>query len=225
MTSHSLSCHGYRFPPEIISHAVWLCRRFCLSFRDVEDLLAERGVTVSYEAEGRGVPQDEAEAVRWYRRAADQGHAAAQYNLGGLYLYAEGRGVPQDEAEATRWFRLAADQGLAAAQYNLGGLYLYAEGRGVPQDEAEATRWFRLAADQGLAAAHYRLGVMYRDGEGVTQDLVAAHMWMSLAAARLSAAGRFTYAQARDLVAKEMTAEQITEAQRRAREWKPAAPQ
>ena len=43
------SYHGYRFPPEIISHAVWLYHRFCLSFRDVEDLLAERGITVSYE--------------------------------------------------------------------------------------------------------------------------------------------------------------------------------
>jgi len=42
--------HGYRFPPEIISHAVWLYFRFSLSFRDVEDLLAERGITVSYEA-------------------------------------------------------------------------------------------------------------------------------------------------------------------------------
>ncbi len=50
MTPPALSYHGYRFPPEIISHAVWLCHRFCLSFRDVEDLLAERGVTVSYEA-------------------------------------------------------------------------------------------------------------------------------------------------------------------------------
>jgi putative transposase len=42
--------HGYRFPPEIISHAIWLYHRFCLSFRDVEDLLAERGVEVSYES-------------------------------------------------------------------------------------------------------------------------------------------------------------------------------
>ncbi len=50
MTSQSPSYRGYRFPPEIISHAVWLYHRFCLSFRDVEDLLAQRGVTVSYEA-------------------------------------------------------------------------------------------------------------------------------------------------------------------------------
>ena len=43
------SYYRYRFPPEIISHAVWLYYRFCLSFRDVEDILAERGITVSYE--------------------------------------------------------------------------------------------------------------------------------------------------------------------------------
>ncbi len=42
--------YGHRFPPEIISHAVWLYHRFCLSFRDIEDLLAERGVEVSYES-------------------------------------------------------------------------------------------------------------------------------------------------------------------------------
>ena len=49
MTSQLPSYRGYRFPPDIISHAVWLYHRFCLSFRDVEDLLAQRGVTVSYE--------------------------------------------------------------------------------------------------------------------------------------------------------------------------------
>ncbi len=49
MTSHVPSYHGYRFPPEIISHAVWLYHRFCLSFRDAEDLLAQRGITVTYE--------------------------------------------------------------------------------------------------------------------------------------------------------------------------------
>jgi putative transposase len=48
--TYAASYHGYRFPPEIISHAVWLYHRFCLSFRDTEDLLAQRGITVSYEA-------------------------------------------------------------------------------------------------------------------------------------------------------------------------------
>jgi putative transposase len=50
MKNHTPSYHGYRFPPEIISHAIWLYHRFCLSFRDVEDLLAERGIIVSYES-------------------------------------------------------------------------------------------------------------------------------------------------------------------------------
>ena len=49
MHAQTPSYHGYRFPPEIISHAVWLYYRFCLSFRDVGDLLAMRGVIVSYE--------------------------------------------------------------------------------------------------------------------------------------------------------------------------------
>ncbi len=49
MNAKTPSYHGYRFPPEIISHAVWLYYRFCLSFRDVEDVLAKRGVIVSYE--------------------------------------------------------------------------------------------------------------------------------------------------------------------------------
>ena len=49
MNAKTPSYHRHRFPPEIISHAVWLYYRFCLSFRDVEDLLAKRGVIVSYE--------------------------------------------------------------------------------------------------------------------------------------------------------------------------------
>ena len=54
MTSQPPSYRGYRFPPEIISHAVWLYHRFGLSFRDVEDLLAERGVSVTYESVHQG---------------------------------------------------------------------------------------------------------------------------------------------------------------------------
>ena len=50
MNTQTPSYRGYRFPPEIISHAVWLYPRFCLSFRDVEDLLAQRGIIVTYEA-------------------------------------------------------------------------------------------------------------------------------------------------------------------------------
>ena len=115
---------------------------------------------------GRGVPQDDAEAVRRYRRAADQGHAEAQFHLG--CMYSEGRGVPQDDAEGARWCRRAAEQGYKSAQFNLG--CKYATGHGVPQDDAEAVRWYRLAADRGDANAQLDLGLMYSEGRGVPQD-------------------------------------------------------
>ncbi len=81
------------------------------------DAEAQYDLGVMY-ANGLGVPEDDAEAVRWFRLAADQGLANAQYNLG--VMYASGEGVPQDYAEAVRWYRLAAEQGDAGAQSFLG---------------------------------------------------------------------------------------------------------
>jgi hypothetical protein len=107
---------------------------------------------------GRGVPQDDAEAVRWYRLAADQGHATAQANLG--VMYADGQGVPQDYVEAVRWYRLAADQGHARAQGNLG--VMYGTGEGVPQDYVQAHMWFNLAASR-MASGHRQHAVDGRD--------------------------------------------------------------
>jgi hypothetical protein len=66
---------------------------------------------------GQGVAQDDVEAARWYRNAADQGEAAAQSGLG--IMYQNGQGVPQDDAEAMKWYRKAADQGDATAKKNL----------------------------------------------------------------------------------------------------------
>ena len=129
-------------------------------------------------ANGEGVPQDAAEAVRWYRLAAEQGDADAQFNLG--VMYANGEGVPKDNAEAVRWYRLAAEQGLASAQFNLGSMC--ANGEGVLKDNAEAARWFRLAAEQGDADAQFNLGVRYDNGDGVLKDSearahVVQHRW------------------------------------------------
>jgi TPR repeat protein len=63
---------------------------------------------------GQGVAKDDAEAVRWYRLAAAQGHAGAQFNLGNMF--AKGRCVAKDDAEAVRWWCLAAAQGHVSAQ-------------------------------------------------------------------------------------------------------------
>ena len=164
------------------------------------------GVAYDY---GNGVTEDDREAVKWYRLAAEQGYAVAQYNLG-LMLY-KGRGVTQDEGEAVKWFRLAAEQGYADAQFNLG--IMFANGSGVTQDVREAVKWYRLAAEQGHAVAQFNLGIMFANGEGVIEDDVLAYMWINIASSNDAEPA----AEARSVLKKRMTREQIAEAQRRAR--------
>ena len=112
-----------------------------------------------------------------------------------------------------------AEQGHAPSQYNLG--VRYTNGQGVPQDYKEAVRWYRAAANQGYADAQNNLGFMYNYGQGVPQDYIQAHMWYNLAAASGGDDDREMAAKNRDLIAEKMTSEQIAEAQRLAREWKP----
>ncbi len=100
-------------------------------------------------------------------------------------------------------------------QFNLGSMY--DKGEGVPQDYKEAARWYRAAAEQGHANAQLYLGGMYQRRQGVPQDYVQAHMWFNLAA---SGVGELAVKN-RDSIAEKMTSEQIAEAQRLAREWKP----
>jgi uncharacterized protein len=93
---------------------------------------------------GRGIPQDYAEAAKWYRKAAEQGYADAQYFLG--HMYYEGEGVPQDYTEAAKWYGKAADQGNAYAQIFLG--LMYSGGIGVSQDYVLAYLCFNLATSR-----------------------------------------------------------------------------
>ena len=93
----------------------------------------------------KGVAQDYAEALRWYRAAAERGNAAAQFNLG--CMYDNGLGADQDHAEAARWFRAAAEQGNAEGQFYLG--LMYANGQGVAQDYVTAHMWLNIAASSG----------------------------------------------------------------------------
>ncbi len=117
-----------------------------------------------------------------------------------------------DYATAVKEWRPLAEQGYADAQTLLGGMY--AAGLGVPQDDTEAIRWFRMAAEQGYANAQYSLGRKYAVGRGVPQDFVQAYKWLDLAAAQ----GNERAKRIRDRTAELMTAEQIAEAQRLARE-------
>jgi TPR repeat protein len=95
------------------------------------------------------VAKDAAEAVKWFRKAGEQGNADAQNKLG--CCYEEGSGVKKDLAEAAKWYRKAAEQGNAAAQYNLG--VCYKSGTGVPKNFVEAHKWHNLASAQGFGTA------------------------------------------------------------------------
>ena len=163
----------------------------------------------------KGTPQDYAEAVRWWKKAADQGEAWAQSCLG--LAYDRGQGVPQDYAEAVRWWKRAADQGNADAQ-NLVGSACYA-GKGVPQDYAEAVRWWKRAADQGDAGAQNSLGVAYFTGKGVPQNYVEAYFWGNLAAALGKGGTEKSVASARDHAAAQLSPSELSATQKRCRQW------
>jgi TPR repeat protein len=120
-----------------------------------------------------GLAKNEAQAVYWLRKAADQGNAMAQNGLG--ILYRDAKGVPQDYSKAVYWFRKAADQDNPDGQTNLGVMYQL--GWGVKQNYAEAVRWYRKAANQGHALGENNLGTMYQNGRGVAQDYAEAVRW------------------------------------------------
>jgi uncharacterized protein len=91
--------------------------------------------------EGYGVERDSQQAASWYQKAAEQGHAEAQYNLG--RLYAAGKGIPRDEELAVNWIRASASQGYVPAQALFGTRY--ATGSGIAQDHRLAYLWLTLA--------------------------------------------------------------------------------
>lgn len=111
--------------------------------------------------------------------------------------------------------RELADSGNVEAQYWTA--YNYEHGRVFPRSQLEAASWFQRAANGGDTTSMIILGFMYENGRGAPQDYILAHMWFNLAAAR----GCDGIDASRDRVAKLMTPDQITEAQRLAREWKP----
>jgi TPR repeat protein len=163
---------------------------------------------------------DYTDALKLARPLAEQGDARAQALLGLVYSTTS-RGIPRDDLEAAKWFRLAAGQGDASAQFNLG--VMHAEGHGVTQDFGEAVRWYQMAADQGYPQAQFNLGLWYATDEAAF-DRVLAHKWLNLAAGRFPASdtrGRNAAVQNRDLVAAKMTPEQLAEAQRLTRDWRP----
>lgn len=129
-------------------------------------------------ANGKGVEQDSASAVRWLRRAAKQGWFPAQTLL--AWCYASGNGVNQDAAQAIEWYTKAAEQGDADAMCSLADLFH--EGRpGVEVNPQAMLKWYEQAAGLGHPKAQYMLGKLLAEGTLVQQNDEAAFQWLTLA--------------------------------------------
>lgn len=126
--------------------------------------------------------------MKWFRLAAEQGHAHAQGSLG--FMYYNGEGGPQNYQEAMKWWTLTAKQGHARAQKNLA--VMYENGHGVPENYQEALKWYRLAAEQGDTTAQHNLGSMYDDGRGVPKNEQEAMKWYELIAEKGDASDHYS---------------------------------
>jgi TPR repeat protein len=170
-------------------------KRLWLPLAERGDAPAQLGLAVMYFL-GQGVQRNMAAALDWCQKAADQGLATAQYELGQFYEH-PWRPELQNYSEAAKWYRKAADQNYARAQDQLGAMYEF--GLGVPRDYTKAEEWFakagdlasvanmydavahdpgkaanwkRKLADQGNKPAKSDLGEMYGNSKRARQDLL-----------------------------------------------------
>jgi TPR repeat protein len=163
---------------------------------------------------GDGVPQNDTEAFRWYKLAADQGNASGQVSIGNAFSRGIG-GVAQDSDEAMKWYRRAAEQGSPDGEAGLGkafeerndyqsampwlvkaanhgsswaeielGLLLEEGHGGVPRNYGYAMQWFLIAARRGDAEAGIYIAEMYQNGWGMKVDYKEAMRWLQMAADR-----------------------------------------
>lgn len=162
-----------------------------------------------------GFLKDDKEAVKWYIKAAEQGDTDAQHRLAIGYYF--GEGVLEDKKEAVKLFRKAAEQGHKASQYCLG--FAYDNGIGVLEDDRESTKWYRKAAEQGEALAQHNLAIAYSYGRGVPEDYIVAYAWVNLAGAN-----GMDVKSTREIFKRELTSDQIADAQKLSREMLAANP-
>ena len=153
----------------------WYCSKECFTIawpdhkgqcKDAVEMIA-----------GRSIDEFDKDFER-YKRQAEAGNAAAQYNLGLCYFY--GTGVAVNMHEAIKLFTRAAEAGNMTAQYNLG--ICYYNGHGVAVDKREAVKWYMLAAKAGSTDAQNSLGLCYEQGDGVAVNMHEAIKWYTLAA-------------------------------------------
>ncbi|KAG0314859.1 hypothetical protein BGZ97_008879 [Linnemannia gamsii] len=145
------------------------------------DLEAQVALGDAYET-GVGLSMDYTSAMKYFRKAANQGHVMAQYRVG--LLYTHGRGVQRNELEAQEWFRKAAEKELPEAQYMIGWLrrYRYTYMYMYSSDHYPMSMtWFLKASEQGYAKADVDIGYLFKEGLGVPRDYKKAIEWFQKA--------------------------------------------
>jgi TPR repeat protein len=135
--------------------------------------------------EGRGVQRDQAEALKWYHKAARQKNATAMFNLGTAYYNGDGVGI--NDTLSCAWFLLAKEQGSPNAKEALSKdgkkllstdlvsawfviAMMYRKGEDLERNDAEAIKWLTKAADNGNPDAKVQIATMYANGQGVPKD-------------------------------------------------------
>jgi TPR repeat protein len=127
---------------------------------------------------GSGMPQSDAEALKWYRKAAEAGDAGAFAVV--ARFYGEGKGTARDDTEALAWWRKAAESGNGYGMNEVG--WFYENGWGAAKDYAQAMDWFRKAAEVGDRTGMHNVGWLYEKGLGVAVDYEEAMVWYRKAA-------------------------------------------
>jgi len=166
-------------------------------------------------AEGKAVPKDSQEAVKWYERSAASGFAAAQYRLGTAFEH--GLGVDKDLDQAKLWYLRSAEAGNRMGMHNLAALH--ASGPDGDRDFNVAARWFEEAAKRGVLDSQFNLGMLYARGLGVSQDFAQSYKWFSIAAAN----GDKDASKARDDVARSLDPGQMSTIKQELAGWRPEA--
>ena len=194
------------------------------AFDKLQQLAENNNVSAQYRLgqmfeRAKGVVQNLPDAVQWYRRAAERGHAFSQARLGLIHFldplspaaltpdeferfggeprsgtvlkesFPNGFVVEKDHVQAAHWNRLAAEAGVAEAQARY-GLQL-ANGLGLDRNVTEAERWFLAAAAQGETAGQLWLGILYAGGYGSPSDFPRAIEWLTKAAAGGSSVAQY----------------------------------
>lgn len=182
------------------------------------DADCQAGLGMFYENGSDGVREDHAEAIRWYRKAAEQGLVITQVVL--AKIYEGGYHVPQDYAEAAKWYLMAAERGDLNSQETIA--LFYWSGKGIPANRVRAHMWANLAVVGEQSYSEDRVSALnaINAGPGTPEEKGLAIQILSIKRPERSSFAEMVFGMRKSIEAS-MTPAQIAEAQRLAREWKP----